>query len=128
MTNEGGVDPFPTLERLITIAGLQNDPPPLVPAAGRFTGQVAVVAHTRIDGEVAGSLKGPGRLRVCAHARVEGVIECARVEIQGRVTGSIQAGESVLLGPGGQLDGDVDAPTLEVSEEARWTGRARVGR
>ncbi len=119
MTNEGGIDPFPTLERLITIAGLQNDPPPLVPAAGRFTGQVAVVAHTRIDGEVAGSLKGPGRLRVCAHARVE---------IQGRVTGSIQAGESVLLGPGGQLDGDVDAPTLEVSEEARWTGRARVGR
>ncbi len=118
----------PASERLGAAIAQPEDAPPLVPSGGFFEGQVAVVGDTRIEGTVQGSLRGPGRLVLHAGARVEGVVECDRVDAQGRILGPVKAGRLARFGPGAEIEGDDEAPALEVSDDAIWNGRARIGR
>ena len=101
--------------------------PALVPEAGRFEGQIAVVGDTRIEGAVQGSLRGPGTLHLGQSAHVEGVIDCEILESAGRIVGPVTARARARLAAGTHLEGDLDAPTIEVDDEAIWNGRARVG-
>jgi cytoskeletal protein CcmA (bactofilin family) len=101
---------------------------PLVPAGGFFEGQIAVAADTRIDGRVAGTLRGNGRLEVGPRARIEGQVECEELIVYGTVIGPISAHRRTRLEAGAHVDGDVLSPALEVVEEAVWNGVARIGR
>ena len=101
---------------------------PLVPEGGFFEGQIAVVADTRIDGRVAGTLRGNGRLEVGSQARIEGQVECEELIGHGTVIGPISAHRRTKLGAGARVDGDVVSPALEVADEAVWNGTARIGR
>ena len=104
-----------------------GETPALVPRDGRFEGQIAVVGQTRIDGQVVGSLRGPGTLVLGSSARVEGPIECEVVDSSGEIIGSVRAQRRARLGPGTRFEGDLEAPVLEVDDDAVWNGVARVG-
>jgi len=104
------------------------DGPPLVPEEGLFEGQVAVVGETRIAGAVIGPLRGPGTLRLEPTAVVEGPIDCGALESTGRIVGCIRAHRRAHLGPGTHFEGDLEAPVLEVDDDAIWNGKARIGR
>jgi len=101
---------------------------PLVPRDGLWEGQVAVVGRTLIEGAVNGSLRGPGELVLSRGARVEGVIDCEVVDSQGEIIGPVVARTRAHLGPGTRLTGDLEAPVLEVDDDAEWNGAARIGR
>ena len=100
---------------------------PLVPEGGFFEGQIAVVADTRIDGRVAGTLRGSGRLEVGPHARIEGSVECEELIVRGTVVGPISVYQRARLEAGARLDGDIDSPALRVADDAVWNGTARIG-
>jgi cytoskeletal protein CcmA (bactofilin family) len=99
----------------------------LVPRAGSFEGQIAVVGETRIDGTVLGSLQGPGHLVLGSHARVEGRIECETVSSRGAIIGPVVARKLAHLGDGARVEGDLVAPAIEVDGDVIWNGKARVG-
>ncbi len=98
----------------------------LVPRAGFFEGQIAVVGETRIDGIVLGSLQGPGDLILGSHARVEGRIECESVSSRGAIVGPVVARKRAHLGDGARFEGDLVAPAIEVDGDVIWNGKARV--
>jgi len=98
----------------------------LVPRAGFFEGQVAVVGETRIEGTVLGSLQGPGHLALGHQARVEGRVECETVSSHGTIVGPIVARKRVHLGEGARFEGDLVAPAIEVDGDVVWNGKARV--
>jgi cytoskeletal protein CcmA (bactofilin family) len=104
------------------------DGPALVPADGLFEGQIAVVGETRISGAVIGSLRGPGTLRLDHTATIEGPVECEALESAGRIIGPVRVRKTARLAAGTHFEGDLEAPVLEVDDEAIWTGTARVGR
>lgn len=101
--------------------------PALVPQDGRFEGQIAVVSDTRIEGAVQGSLRGPGTLHLGETAHIEGVIDCEILESRGRIVGPVKARSRARLAAGTHLEGDVEAPAIEVDDDAVWNGRARIG-
>lgn len=111
----------------MSLSTATEEAPPLVPAGGVFEGQIAVVGETRIDGRVQGTLRGPGALVLGPEADVEGPIDCEGVVARGRIVGPVKARACVRLGRGTRLEGDVSAPRIEVDDEARWTGKARIG-
>ena len=113
--------------RIGAAAADHSDQPALVPRDGLFEGQIAVVGETRIEGAVQGSLRGPGTLVLSEHGQIEGLIECDRVDADGRVLGPIRAGRHARLGAHARIEGDVEAPALEVADDAIWNGRARIG-
>lgn len=98
----------------------------LVPQAGFFEGQIAVVGETRIDGTVLGSLQGHGNLTLGSQARVEGRIECETVSSRGTIVGPVVARRLVHLGEGACFEGDLVAPAIEVDGDVVWNGKARV--
>ncbi len=100
---------------------------PLVPAGGSFEGQVAVVGRTRIAGSVGGSVKGPGTLVLDAGARVEGIIDCEIVDCRGEILGPVVARTRAKLAGRARFEGDLEAPVVEVDDDAVWIGEARVG-
>lgn len=104
-----------------------TDGPPLVPEAGFFEGQVAVVGDTRIAGAVIGALCGPGTLHLESTAVIEGPIDCGALESGGRIAGDVHARRRAHLGPGSHFEGDLEAPVVEVDDEATWQGTARIG-
>ena len=104
------------------------DGPALVPADGLFEGQIAVVGDTRIAGAVIGSLRGPGTLRPDPTATIEGPVECEALESAGRIVGSVQVRKNARLAAGTHFEGDLEAPVLEVDDDAIWNGTARIGR
>ena len=99
----------------------------LVPAGGRFEGQIAILGDTRIEGHVQGSLRGPGRLIVRAGASVEGLVECDSVDCSGRICGPVTTRTHIVLGPGAEFEGDLTTPTLSMDPESVWNGAARIG-
>jgi len=102
-------------------------PVALVPAGGVFEGEIAVIGHTRVEGRVVGSLRGPGVLELGPGAVVEGEIECGEVRSEGAIHGSVRARDRLALAAGARLEGDLDAPRVEVADHAVWNGVARVG-
>lgn len=111
----------------MSLAGELHSSPPLVPQGGIFEGQVAILGETRIDGAVQGSLRGPGELVLGETANIDGVIDCHRLSASGRIMGPVTAQAAATLRAGTNLEGDVDAPVIEVEDGARWTGTARIG-
>lgn len=105
----------------------ESAPAPLVPENGLFEGQVAVVGQTRIEGTVQGSLRGPGELLIGPQARIEGPIECTKVDSRGEIIGSVIAHTRAHLASGARFEGNMEAQTLEVDDDAIWNGLARVG-
>lgn len=103
------------------------DGPPLVPREGIFEGQVAVVGDTRIAGAVIGTLRGPGTLHLEPTAVIEGPIDCQELESGGRIVGPVHARRRAHLGPGSHFEGDLEAPVVEVDDDATWHGKARIG-
>jgi cytoskeletal protein CcmA (bactofilin family) len=99
----------------------------LVPRGGFFEGQVVLLGETLIEGSVRGSLRGSGALVLGPEARVEGVVECDTVSSRGEIVGPIVARVRVHLGDGAHLEGDLDAPAVELEGEVLWNGRSNVG-
>lgn len=99
----------------------------LVPAGGSFEGQVALIGPTRIDGHVRGSLRGTGDLVVGAGARIEGRVDCDSISSEGEILGPVSVRTKARFGPGARLDGDLQAPSVFLDEDALWNGRATVG-
>ena len=100
---------------------------PLVPREGFFEGMVAILGRTRVEGTIRGSVRGTGELVLGPEARVEGVVECDAVSSRGVIIGPVTARERAHFGDGAHLEGDIDAPSVEIEGDVVWNGVARVG-
>lgn len=98
----------------------------LIPRGGVFEGQVVISGETRIEGSVRGTLRGEGELVLGGDARIEGVIECDVLSCHGEIVGPVTARVRAHFGVGTRLDGDLEAPAVEIDDGVIWNGRARV--
>ncbi len=99
----------------------------LIPREGLFEGQVAIHGQTRVEGTVRGNLRGSGELVLGREARVEGRVECDVVSSQGEIIGPVIARIRAHFADGARLEGDLDAPSVEIEGDVVWNGVARVG-
>ena len=87
----------------------------VVPAGYRITGPVFTSRPIRVDGELLGRALVAREVVVSRGGTLREPAEVERIVIEGRVLGSIKAREVVELRPGGELHGDVETPSLQVS-------------
>ena len=99
----------------------------LVPREGVFEGQVALVGETRIEGAVAGTIRGSGTLLLGPQGRIEGMIECDAIVSQGEIVGPVVARDRAELSSGAHFEGDLRSPVVRVAEDAVWNGVAHIG-
>lgn len=105
----------------------QNRIDSLIGAGTTVEGDVNFVGGLRIDGRVTGNVVAfddkPGMLVVSEQAEIEGEIRVHHVVINGTVTGSIYAADSLELQPKAHITGDVHYKSLEMQLGAVVQGR-----
>jgi cytoskeletal protein CcmA (bactofilin family) len=77
----------------------------------------------RVNGSIEANLHCQDLL-VGDHAVIVGSITAARIAVSGRVNGAIY-GDSVVLHPTAQVDGDIHSRSLTIEDGARFDGRSR---
>ena len=99
----------------------------LIGAGTVVAGNIVFCGGLRIDGEVWGNVcsrGGPGSTLVIGEkGRVEGEVAAARVIVNGRVTGRIEASEFIRIQSRARLDCDVAYASAEIHAGAVIQGR-----
>ncbi len=98
----------------------------LVPEGGRFEGLVATRGDTRLEGAVEGEVLVGGRVEVGENAQVRARIEAEEIVVAGRVEGDLWARQSVELGPGAVVEGNLTTPRLATADGCRFDGRLEM--
>src|SRR5216684_1045619 len=77
-----------------------------------------------IDGRVEGTVKlGDHGLTIGSNAEIRADIVAKTVTVRGAVTGTITAGDKVVVSSTGSVEGDVTSPRLALAEGALLRGR-----
>lgn len=91
-----------------------------------ITGKLESSGLTRVEGKIFGDVYLDGNLIVGADSLIEGNIHATNVEIFGKVTGNIEAKDSLTLHETAKLVGDVDIKTLIVKNNASFAGNCKM--
>lgn len=79
-----------------------------------------------IGGEFKGSIKSSGNVVVNKGVKVEAQITAVNVIIHGEVVGDVTASETVEVGNGGGVKGDVKAGSVRVAEGGHLVGSCTI--
>lgn len=99
----------------------------LIGTGTRIEGDVIFTGGLRVDGEVKGDVRAAegqvSMLVVSSQARIEGEIHVSHCVINGAVSGTVHAEESLELQAGAQVTGDVHYASIEMHQGAVVQGR-----
>src|SRR3989338_10007977 len=93
----------------------------------RLEGEMAAEGDLVIEGEVHGSVRTGGDLRIGENAVVEANVEAQNAVISGEVRGNVIIHGKLELFPSSKLTGDVTTEVLAVGPGAQVNGRVAMG-
>jgi len=91
-----------------------------------LTGSIANTGSILINGTVHGDVKSEQSIVVGQNAHVEGPITATTVQVSGRVTGAINASDTLELLPDSRVDGDIAAGVLNIQPGAIFNGSSKM--
>ena len=94
-----------------------------VKVEGDFVGKGNIV----VEGEVSGSLKTDGEVRVGTRATINANISAASAMIAGTVHGNISVSERLDLTETALIDGDITAKSVSMTPGAVFNGKCAMG-
>ena len=90
-------------------------------------GSIKTQGSIRLDGIVIGEVTATKTVTIGATGSIEGNIQAEDIILAGKVKGTIMAKGKVLLESSAQLEGDLHAARLSISEGASFKGRSTMG-
>ncbi|MCF8030027.1 MAG: polymer-forming cytoskeletal protein [Desulfohalobiaceae bacterium] len=100
--------------------------PTLIGADSSFEGTYKGNESLCIEGKFTGTIEGADNVYVHKGARVSADIHAKNVMVHGEVNGNIFSKEEINIGPTGQVNGDVESPSLTVSTGGYLNGQCRM--
>jgi cytoskeletal protein CcmA (bactofilin family) len=89
-------------------------------------GSIVCDEDLTILGHVDGTIRAKGTLVIAKEADVHATIDGQRVMVHGKVEGNVYGAERVVLGQTARLMGNIETPTLEIIEGARFKGNVEM--
>ncbi len=89
-------------------------------------GKISSNGNVRIDGQVNGNINAKGNVTVGAQGEIDGEINAQIIMLGGRVSGSVIAGEKVILESTSSLKGDIITKILVIEEGAVFEGTSNM--
>jgi cytoskeletal protein CcmA (bactofilin family) len=93
-------------------------PAPLVAEGASYDGMIHFRGSLRVDGDVAGDIRGDGVLFISDTAKVTGSVCVDQLMLEGHLEGAVNVANEVVLSPGSTLDGSLKAHRLRLEEGA----------
>ncbi|HHT23337.1 MAG TPA: polymer-forming cytoskeletal protein [Bacteroidales bacterium] len=94
----------------------------IVASGTKIVGKVTVESDFRLDGEIEGDIFGKNKVVIGEKGYLKGTLTCANAEILGKVTGDINATNSLTLRSTAELNGNVEAKSLVIEMDAVFNG------
>lgn len=91
-----------------------------------FEGRLKFYGAIRIDGHFRGEIMGEGTLVVGEGATIESEIHVSQIFNNGRILGNVIADHKIEIRAPGKILGNIQAPTIVVSEGATIEGNCRM--
>ena len=89
----------------------------------RINGDIAGNEDLVIHGQVAGSISLPNNtLTVGKQGGIDADVSAKIVEVEGKVSGTVQAADIVRVKPSGQVKGDIAAPRVVLEDGCQFRG------
>lgn len=93
----------------------------------KFDGNLSFEKGLKLQGNLKGTLKTPGRLHVTKEAQMEADVDAGSIVIEGEVKGKLSASDRIELKQSARYNGDLTASKLVVDEGAVFEGHVSVG-
>ena len=90
-------------------------------------GKLSSTGDVRIDGNVKGDIKANGNVTVGESGEVDGQIHADIITLGGKVMGSINAKDKLVLESKAALKGDIVTKILVVEAGAKFDGKSNMG-
>lgn len=84
----------------------------------RFIGDIEAQGGFRIDGQVEGNLKTPGRVVIGKDGVLDGVLQCQQADIEGKITGKLIVSDLLILKATARISGEAEVGKLAVEPGA----------
>ena len=92
-----------------------------------FKGELSVSEDLVIEGTIEGSIKqDKASMTVMPKGRLIASVEATRIFVEGQVKGDLHATESVKVRKGGQVEGNIVAPSISIDEGATFNGSVEM--
>ena len=95
---------------------------PSVNVEGNFKGDGNII----VEGEVKGSLKTKGFIRITANANILASINAGSAEVSGQVTGNLKIREHLDIKESAVITGDIEAKTISIAFGAIVNGNLKM--
>lgn len=106
---------------------LGKDEVTIISAGVSIEGKLNSNGNVRIDGEVRGDIAATGNVTIGENGEVNGEIRATIVTVGGKVLGTIQAKEKLVLEAKAVLKGDLVTKILVVEAGAKFEGNSSMG-
>jgi len=92
----------------------------------KFEGKLSSDGNVRIDGDFTGDIIINGNLTLGEKSDVKGTIKATNITISGKVDGTVEALEKMILESSSKLVGDITAKILVVNEGSIFDGKSKM--
>ena len=99
----------------------------IISSGVKLEGKITTSGSIRVDGVIQGDILSQSNVTVGEHGEVNGQINAAVITIGGKVIGSVNAKEKLVLEAKGHLKGDIVTKILVVEAGARFDGKSNMG-
>ncbi len=89
-------------------------------------GKLSSDGSVRIDGIIKGDLNAHGNITIGEHGEIIGEVKGSSITLGGKVYGSINAEEKIVLEPKSLLKGDLITKILVIEEGALFEGTSQM--
>lgn len=93
----------------------------------KVEGKITSSGSIRVDGTIQGDIISQANVTVGEHGEVTGQINAGVVTIGGKVSGSINGKEKIVMEGKANLKGDIFTKILVVEAGARFDGKSNMG-
>ncbi|MEN8192390.1 MAG: polymer-forming cytoskeletal protein [Bacteroidota bacterium] len=94
----------------------------------KFEGKLSSEGNVRIDGDFTGDIIINGNLTLGDKSIVKGTIKATNITVSGKVDGTVESAEKVVLESTSRLAGDLIAKILVVNEGAVFDGKSKMNK
>ncbi|MDR3046644.1 MAG: polymer-forming cytoskeletal protein [Bacteroidales bacterium] len=98
----------------------------MIAAGTIITGDITSSCDCRIDGKIIGNIKSVNKVIIGESGEVEGIIECASLDIEGAVKTQLTVTELLSLRATAVLSGDVVVGKISIEPGAQFQGMCKM--
>ncbi len=105
---------------------IEKDSVTIISTGTTIEGKLVSNGNVRIDGVINGNVEAKGNITVGEHGEINGEVKGSTVTLGGKVFGSVNASDKVLLEAKSILKGDLITKILVVEEGALFDGTSKM--